>query len=125
MRFGPLQQGASNTSAGAAGVNRNLLNVQELVHRPGNQVGHRLVGRVDRHPCQSGPPEPVQLTDWHGVVVGYLRHANVGEASPGGTLDLLQPHQLARGDGPDTLPQIRGLAAVHKFSVPRAARTGA
>lgn len=94
VRPGPVadmvQQRTPDAAPRAVRVHRHLLDVQVVVDVFRDEVRHRPVDLVDRDPGQADPLIVGEVGEREGLVVGDLRHADVGETPPGGALDVLK-----------------------------------
>jgi hypothetical protein len=96
-----LDQRRTDPPPGVIRMHRDLLHVRDAVHPVGDQVGHRPVLLVGRHP---GPPVGL-ITEQHlrgqRLVARDPVHPDRPEDPPGNHLDLLQRFDLVGPGHPD------------------------
>jgi hypothetical protein len=71
-------------------VHRHLLDVEVAVDDVGEEVADGHVGGVGGDPGATRPVVAGEYVEGEGLVVGYLRHADIAEALTGGALDVPQ-----------------------------------
>jgi len=85
-----LQQRPAYSTPRMSGMNRHLLDMGVAVNPVANQIGHRLVSLIDRHPGATGALILQQHLHGQRFVVSDLRHPDVPKTLSGCALDVLQ-----------------------------------
>jgi 8-oxo-dGTP pyrophosphatase MutT (NUDIX family) len=104
-----VDQRSPHAAAGAARMNRYLLDVQIAVDNVGDEVADGGIGGIRGNPGTAGSVVTGEYVEGQGFIVGYLRHAHSAETFAGGAFDVLQERQLSLANHADA----------HRAIVPR------